>query len=142
MPDVRSLRPDADGSALAEAVARAGADLRDPPVLAVGRAGSIMQDRLPGIGRVLRPTAGEAAAAVGAAIAEVTGRADRISADRPDCRKEALESAREAAIALAVHAGADPDGLEVVAVDEAPLTYDVEPVVWIGVKVAGRPTSR
>jgi hypothetical protein len=139
MPDVRSLRPDADAGALAEAVGRAGAELRDPAVLAVGRAAGIVPDRLPGIGRVLRPTAGEAAAAVGAAIAEVTGRADRISADRPDRRKEALEAAREAAIALAVNAGADPDRLEVVAVDEAPLTYDVEPVVRIGVKVAGPP---
>jgi hypothetical protein len=107
-------------------------------VLAVGGAVSVAPD-IPGIGRVLRPTAGEAAAAVGAAIATVTGRADRISADRPDRRSEALEAAREAAIALAVHAGADPDGLEVVAVDEAPLTYDVEPTVRIGVKVAGPP---
>jgi hypothetical protein len=139
MPDVRRLPPDADGGVLAEAVGRAGADLRAPPVLAVGRAASIVPDRLPGIGRVLRPAAGEVAAAVGVAVAEVTGRADRISEDRPDRRREALEAAREAAIALAVHAGADPDGLHVVGVEETPLTYDVEPVVLIGVKVAGPP---
>jgi hypothetical protein len=139
MPDVRIVRPDADGGALAEAVGRAGADLRAPPVLAVGRAMSAVPDRLPGIRQVLRPAAGEVAAAVGAAIAEVAGRADRISADRPDRRSQAREAALEAAIALAVHAGADPDRLQVVAVEETPLTYDVEPVVRIGVKVAGPP---
>jgi N-methylhydantoinase A/oxoprolinase/acetone carboxylase beta subunit len=139
VPDVRRLPWDADGGALAEAVDAAGADLRAPPVLAVGRASGVALDRLPGIARVLRPPAGEVAAAVGAAIGEVTGRADRIAADRPDRRQEALEAAREAAIALAVHAGADPDGLHVVGVDETPLTYDVEPVVRIGVKVAGPP---
>jgi hypothetical protein len=100
---------------------------------------SAVPDRLPGIRQVLRPAAGEVAAAVGAAIAEVAGRADRISADRPDRRSQAREAALEAAIALAVHAGADPDRLQVVAVEETPLTYDVEPVVRIGVKVAGPP---
>jgi N-methylhydantoinase A/oxoprolinase/acetone carboxylase beta subunit len=139
VPDVWSLRPDADGAALAEAVDRARADLQDPPLVAIGRGNRVVPDGLPGIGRVLRPEHGDVAAAVGAAIAEVTGRAHRISADRPDRRREAVESAREAAIARAVHAGADPDGLQVVGVVETPLTRDVEPVLRIGVKVAGPP---
>jgi hypothetical protein len=139
MPDVRRLPRDAEAGALAEAVHRAGVELRAPPVLAVGRERGVLPDRLPGVARLLRPPAGEVAAAIGAAIGEVTGRADRISADRPDRRQEALEAAREAAIAVAVHAGADPDRLHVVAVDEKPLTYDVEPVVRIGVTVAGPP---
>jgi hypothetical protein len=139
MPEVRRLLPDPDRGALAEAIGRAAGDLRAPLVLAVGRAGKIVPERLPGVGRVLRPAAGEVATAVGAAIAEVTGRADRISEDRLDRREEALEAAREAAIELAVDAGADPDRLQVVSVDEKPLTYDVEPVVHIGVTVAGPP---
>jgi N-methylhydantoinase A/oxoprolinase/acetone carboxylase beta subunit len=138
MPDVRRLPRDAAGSALAEAVERAGADLRAPPVLAVGRA-YVASDDLPGVGGVLRPPAGDVAAAVGAAIGDVAGRAERISADRPDRRQEALEAATDAAIAVAVDAGADPERLHVVGVDETPLTYDVEPVVRIGVKVAGAP---
>jgi hypothetical protein len=120
-------------------VARAGADLQDPPVLAVGLGRAALPGRLPGGPRVLRPPAGEVAAAIGAAVGDVTGRADRISADRPDRRGQALEAARDAAIALAVHSGADPDRLQVVDVDEKPLTYDIEPVVRIGVTVAGPP---
>jgi hypothetical protein len=139
MPEVRRLPPDATASGLREAIARAGGDLGAPPVLAVGRDRDIVPNRLRGLGPVIRPAAGEVAAAVGAAIAEVTGRADRISQDRPDRQQEALEAAREEAIALAVHAGADPDRLHVVGVDEKPLTYDVEPVVRIGVTVAGPP---
>ena len=137
-PDVRRLRADADGALLAQAVGRAGAGLRDPPVLFVGRDGGA-PDRLLGMGPVLCPDAGEAAAAVGAAIAEATGRACRIARDCPDRREEALAAARESAIAFAVNAGADPDRLQVVAVDEAPLAYDVEPLVQISVSVAGPP---
>ncbi|HEY2436479.1 MAG TPA: hypothetical protein VGH93_04810 [Solirubrobacteraceae bacterium] len=88
---------------------------------------------------MLRPADGEIAAAVGAAIGEVTGSAYRISADRPDRRLEALAAAQDAAIALAVHAGADPDRVHVVRIDETALTYDIDPVVRVGVKVAGPP---
>jgi hypothetical protein len=137
LPDVLRLPRDAQDGALAEAVARAAGDLRAPPVVAVG--GDLAPGRLAGIARVLRPPTGEDAAAIGAAVSDVRGRADRISADRPDRRHEALEAAREAAIAVAVHCGADPDRLYVVDVDEKPLTYDVEPMLRIGVTVAGPP---
>jgi hypothetical protein len=132
------VAPD-DGGALAEAVSWARADLPTPSVLVVGRADTIDVRHLPDIGRVLRPADGEIAAAVGTAIGEVTGRAHRISADRPDRRLEALAAAQDAAIALAVHAGADPERVHVVRIDETALTYDTEPVVRIGVKVAGPP---
>jgi hypothetical protein len=138
-PELRSLPPDGDAGALAEAVHSARADLATPPVLVVGRADAIDLSHVPGIGSVLRPADGEIAAAVGTAIGEVTGRAHRISADRPDRREEALAAAEDAAIALAVHAGADPDRVHVVRIDETALTYDIEPVVRIGVKVAGPP---
>ncbi|MEA2282679.1 MAG: hypothetical protein QOK21_3286 [Solirubrobacteraceae bacterium] len=139
MPDVRRLARDAAPVALAEAVDRAGADLGSPPVIAVGRSSALVADRLPRIARVLRPATGDVAAAIGAAVGEVTGRADRVSADRPDRRHEALEAARDAAMTLAVHAGADPDRLHVVGVENQPLTYDAEPVVRTGVTVAGPP---
>ena len=138
-PELRRLPLDGDRDALVEAVDWARADLPRPPVLLVGRDDGIDLSRLPGIGRVLRPADGEIAAAVGTAIGEVTGRANRITADRPDRRLEALAAAEDAAIALAVHAGADPDRVHVVRIDETALTYDIEPVVWVGVKVAGPP---
>jgi hypothetical protein len=139
LPDVRRLAPDADRRALASAIDWATTGLQVPLVLAVGPSHSVLPDRLPGLGRLLRPPSGEVAAAVGAALGPVTGRAERVSEDRPDRRREALDAAQQAATELAVHAGADPDRLQVVGADEAQLTYDVEPVVRISVKVAGPP---
>jgi hydantoinase/oxoprolinase-like protein len=138
-PEIRRLGPSPDGGALAAAIDWARNDLQIPPVVAVGPGRSAVPDRLPGIGLVLRPPSGEVATAVGAAVGEVTGRAERVSQDRPDRRREALEAARAEATALAAHAGADPDRLQVVLIDETPLTYDIEPVVRISVKVAGPP---
>ena len=138
-PELRRLPPDGGGGALAEAISWARADLPKPSVLVVGRADAIDLGHLPGIGRVLRPVDADIAAAVGTAIGEVTGRAHRNSADRPDRRLEALAAAQDAAIASAVHAGADPDRVHVVRIDETALTYDIDPVVRIGVKVAGPP---
>jgi hypothetical protein len=138
-PESRTLPPDGDGAALAEAVHSARADMPTPPVLLVGRADTLDLSHVRGIGRVLRPADGEVATAVGAAIGEVTGRAHRTCADRPDRRLEALAAAQEAAIALAVHAGADPDRVHVVRIDETALTYDIDPVIRVAVKVAGPP---
>lgn len=139
-PDYRTLPPDCDGAALADAVLWARTDLPTPPVLLVGHAsGTPDLSHLDGIGRVLRPADGEVAAAVGAAIGEVTGQAHRTCADRPDRRLEALAAAEDAATALAVHAGADPERVHVVRIDETALTYDVDPLVRVGVKVAGPP---
>jgi N-methylhydantoinase A/oxoprolinase/acetone carboxylase beta subunit len=137
-PEIRRLGANSDGRALAAAIDWARNDLQIP-VVAVGPERSTVPYRLHGIGPVLRPPWGEVAAAVGAAVGEVTGRAERVSRDRPDRRREALEAAQTEAMALAAHAGADPDRLQVVSIDETPLTYDVEPVVRICVKVAGPP---
>jgi Hydantoinase/oxoprolinase N-terminal region/Hydantoinase/oxoprolinase len=138
-PEIRRLGPNPDSAALAAAIGWARNDRQIPLVVAVGPKRSTVPDGLPGIGLLLRPPSGEVAAAVGAAVGEVTGRAERVSQDRPDRRREALEAARAEAMALAAHAGADPDRLQVVSIDETPLTYDIEPVLRICVKVAGPP---
>jgi N-methylhydantoinase A/oxoprolinase/acetone carboxylase beta subunit len=138
-PEIRRLGANADGGALLAAIDWARHDLQIAPVVAVGPDRSAVPDRLPGIGLVLRPPSGEVAAAVGAAVGQVTGRAERVSQDRPDRRREALEATLNEATALAAHAGADADRLQVVSIDETPLTYDIEPVVLIRVKVAGPP---
>jgi hypothetical protein len=40
-----------------------------------------------------------------------------------------------------VQAGADPDAVHVVEVEETPLTYLVDPAIRISVKAAGRPDA-
>jgi hypothetical protein len=41
-------------------------------------------------------------------------------------------------VARAVHAGADPDAVKIVEVEQVPLTYLLDPAVRIRVKAAGR----
>lgn len=122
---------------LADAVERARAPAPGAPLVVVGGAAVLVPDRLAGAGEVIRPPDGEVANAIGAAIARVGGQADRICANRPGERAEALEEARAAAFAHAVHAGADPAAVEVVAVEEIPLTYLLDPAVRVRVKAVG-----
>ena len=132
---VRGL-PRADAM-LADAVDRATASTVAPALVAVGGASAIVADDFPGAREVIRPVDGDVAGAIGVAIAPVSGQADRICPNRPDKREQALEEARGAARARAIHAGADPDRVEIVEVDEVPLTYLLDPAVRIRVRAAG-----
>ena len=87
--------------------------------------------------RIRLITDGDVAGAVGLAIAPAGGQADRIFRNRPADRDHALAAAREEALARAIHAGADPDRVAVVAVNEAPLAYMDDPAIRIRVKAAG-----
>jgi Hydantoinase/oxoprolinase len=132
---VREL-PRADAM-LADAVDRATASTVAPVLVAVGGASAIVADDFPGAHEVIRPVDGDVAGAIGVAIALVSGHSDRICPNRPDKRRQAMEEARAAARARAIHAGADPDRVEIVDVDEVPLTYLLDPAVRIRVRAAG-----
>ncbi len=78
---------------------------------------------LAGASRVLRPEHGDVANAIGAAIAQVGGQVEKVFSLEDVGRDEALESIRSEAIGRAVAAGAEPGIVEVVELDEIPLTY-------------------
>ena len=59
--------------------------------------------------------------AVGAAIAQVSGEVDQVFSDRS--RDEAARDAKPLARSRAKEAGADPDTLDVVDVEDLPLAY-------------------
>jgi N-methylhydantoinase A/oxoprolinase/acetone carboxylase beta subunit len=122
---------------LADAIDRAKGAVGLTPLVVVGGAGMLVPDRLEGVSEVVRPPDHEVANAIGAAIAPVSGQADRICPNRPDLRSRALEEARAQAFARAVHAGADPKAVEIVEIEEIPLTYLVDPAIRIRVKAAG-----
>ncbi len=132
---------DADAAAfeapLRDAVAHAKGAHAALPLVAVGVGSARVPDVLPGVSEVMRPAGGEMASAVALTIAPVSGQADVICPDRPDRRAQALAAARTAAIERAIHAGADPSGVEVVELAELPLTYLLDPAVRIRVKAAG-----
>jgi N-methylhydantoinase A/oxoprolinase/acetone carboxylase beta subunit len=123
---------------IAEAIDRVTAGRPSPPLVVVGGgATGFVADRLAAMCAVIRPRDGDVAGAIGAAIADVSGDAERICQNRPDRRREALEQARAAAFASAIGAGADPDAVDVVDVETVPLTYLGDPAIRIRVKVAG-----
>jgi hypothetical protein len=118
---------------------RLGAE--DLPLVVVGGGGHIAPDHLPGIGEVIKPPHFEVANALGAAIAPVSGLAERICAGRPDRLAAAIEEISAEAIGQAIQAGADPSLVEVVDIDEVPLTYLRDPAVRIKVRAIGPPVS-
>ena len=122
---------------LVEAIDRATSGLSPPVVVAVGGAGALVPHPLAGVAEVIRPVDGDVAGALGAAIAPVGGHADVICANRPDLLRIAIDDARATAMARAVLAGADPDRIEVVEIEDIPLSSLADPAVRLRVKAAG-----
>jgi N-methylhydantoinase A/oxoprolinase/acetone carboxylase beta subunit len=126
---------------LAAAVDRVRLGVDDLPLVVVGGGAHIAPDHFPGVHEIIRPPHYEVANAIGAAIAPVSGHAERICASRPDRLRAAIEETSADALASAIQAGADPSLVQVVEVDEVPLTYLRDPAVRVKVRAIGPPTS-
>ena len=122
---------------LAEAIDRVKTARGDLTLIAVGGGSVLIPDQLPGVSEVLRPDHFDAANAIGAAIASVSGQVDRIFQFGPGGRKAALDEASAEARDHAVAAGADPATVEIVELEEIPLAYLTSPAVRIRAKAAG-----
>jgi N-methylhydantoinase A/oxoprolinase/acetone carboxylase beta subunit len=122
---------------LAEAIDRVKTSQEDRPLIAVGGGSILVPDRIPGVSEIVRPEHFDAANAVGAAIASVSGEVDRIFHLGADGRQAVLDEARDEARERAVAAGADPDTVQIIEVEEIPLAYLTSPAVRIRVKAAG-----
>lgn len=92
------------------------------PLIVVG-GGSILVDGVPGTSRIVKPNHFEAANAVGAAIAQISGEVDRIFSLDGQTRAHAVARARQEAADRAVTAGAAPHTVEIVDVEDIPLSY-------------------
>ena len=86
---------------------------------------------------MVKPEHFEAANAVGAAIAQISGEVDRIYA--LDCltRNEAVAAAKVEASDRAIAAGADPASIQIVDVEDVPLAYLPGNATRIRVKAVG-----
>ena len=110
----------------------------DPmPVVAVGGGSALVTDRLPGVGEVLRPEHSSVANAIGAAIAQVGGEVDRMFAVASGMRTSVLDSAKQEAVDRAIAAGALPESVQIVEVEEVPLAYLPGNATRIRVKAVG-----
>jgi N-methylhydantoinase A/oxoprolinase/acetone carboxylase beta subunit len=122
---------------LADAIDRMKTSKQDRALVAVGGGSILVPDRIPGVSEIIRPEHFDAANAVGAAIASVSGQVDRIFHLGPAGRQGALDEAYSEATEHAVAAGADPGTVQIVEVEEIPLAYLTSPSVRIRVKAAG-----
>jgi N-methylhydantoinase A/oxoprolinase/acetone carboxylase beta subunit len=122
---------------LADAIDRVKTARGDRPLIAVGGGSVLIPDEIPGISDVIRPDHFDAANAIGAAIASVSGQVDRIFHLGSGGRAAALSEAAAEAHDRAVAAGADPDSVGTVEIEEIPLAYLTTPAVRIRVKAAG-----
>jgi hypothetical protein len=86
---------------------------------------------------MVKPDHFEAANAVGAAIAQISGEVDRVYALDGLTREQALESAKGEAGDRAVAAGADPETIQIVDVEDVPLAYLPGNATRIRVKAVG-----
>lgn len=121
---------------MADAVDRMKLGRDDVPLIIVGGGSVLMPDTLAGVSKILRPDHYDVANAIGAAIAKVSGRWDEV-ASLALGRDEAIAAACAQATARAIQAGADPNAVEIVEIDEVPLAYLTEPVARITVKAVG-----
>jgi N-methylhydantoinase A/oxoprolinase/acetone carboxylase beta subunit len=110
----------------------------DPvPVILVGGGSILLPDRLKGASEVICPNNFGVANAIGSAIAQVSGQIEKVYALGEIGREKALELAIDHAKSEAISAGADPDSLVIVDIEDVPLAYLPGNATRIRVKVAG-----
>ena len=109
----------------------------DVPVALVGGGSILLGSKLAGASEVVRPENSGVANAIGAAIAQVGGQVERVYSLEGMGREEAIADCSAAAVARAVSAGADPSTIEVVEIDEIPLTYVPSNATRVRVKAVG-----
>jgi len=109
----------------------------DVPIILVGGGSILAGDSLSGGSQVLRPEHGDVANAIGAAIAQVGGQVERVYSLESTSRQDARADARAEAVSKAIAAGANPGTVEVVEIDEVPLTYLPSNATLVRVKAVG-----
>ncbi|MEM1230588.1 MAG: hydantoinase/oxoprolinase family protein [Pseudomonadota bacterium] len=108
------------------------------PVVLVGGGAILIDHDLAGASTVVRPEQGGVANAIGAAIAQVGGRVKRLfDYAQAGGREAAIEQAQAEATAAAIHAGAVPDSVRLVEVEEHPMPYMQTDAVDLRVRVVG-----
>jgi N-methylhydantoinase A/oxoprolinase/acetone carboxylase beta subunit len=107
------------------------------PLVLVGGGNILVSGEIRGTSDILLPRHAEVANAIGAAIALVSGRVDKLYDLSSGGRESALAQAKSEAVAAAVSAGAQAGAVEVVDIEELPLTHMKAGSVQIRVRAAG-----
>jgi N-methylhydantoinase A/oxoprolinase/acetone carboxylase beta subunit len=107
------------------------------PVLLVGGGSVLIARPIAGASEVRKPANYAVANAIGAAIAQVGGEVDRVFSLDGSSRDVALAAAKQEAADKAIQAGARPDTVQIVDVEEVPLTYLPTNAVRMRIKAVG-----
>ncbi len=122
---------------LNDAVDRMKTSAAPVPVVLVGGGAILVRDAIPGTSEVIVPDHAGVANAIGASIAQVGGEIDKVYDYAQGGRQAALDDARAAATARAVAAGALPDSVKIIDLEELPLSYMPGQAVRVRSKAAG-----
>ncbi len=109
----------------------------DVDVIAVGGGSIIIPGNLRGVKNVVKPEHFEVANAIGATIAQVSGRVDGVYDVVSKGREKVIEEVKEAAREEAIKAGAEESTVEIVDIEEIPLAYLPSNAVRFKVKAVG-----
>ncbi|MDP7592239.1 MAG: hydantoinase/oxoprolinase family protein [Litorilituus sp.] len=109
------------------------------PVILVGGGAHLIAGDLKGTSEVIHPINSDVANAIGAAIAQVGGRVKRLFDYKLEGgREKALEKAKKEAIDNAVKAGAKPGTVEIIELEEYPMTHVQSNTVDVKVRAVGQ----
>jgi len=110
----------------------------DPvPLILVGGGAVLINRDIAGASQVITHEHGGVANAIGASIAQVGGDIDRVVSYDVLGRDNAIAEAKSEAIDAAIAAGAEPNSIQVVDIEEIPLSYIPGGSVRLHIKVAG-----
>lgn len=107
------------------------------PVILVGGGSVLVTDGLKGASKLYRPENAGVANAIGAAIAQVGGEAEKLLSYRNITREDAIAIVTQAASEKAIAAGANEETIRAIDIEETAIPYMDEGATRIRVKVIG-----
>lgn len=109
----------------------------DVELVLVGGGSIILPDKIAGASKVVKPAHFGCANAIGSAISKVSGTFEKLMNYDELPREESLKKAKSEAIELAVEAGAVRDTVEIIEVEDVPLSYYPGNTNRVKVKASG-----
>jgi N-methylhydantoinase A/oxoprolinase/acetone carboxylase beta subunit len=109
----------------------------DVDVVLVGGGSILLPSKIKGAKNLYKPNHFALANAIGSAISKVSGTFEKLISYDETPREQAIEMAKKEAIALAIQAGARPETVEIVDVEDVPLQYHAGNTCRVKVKAAG-----
>lgn len=126
---------------MGDAVDRMKTSARRIPVVLTGGGSILLTEQISGVSHVATPDHFEIANAIGAAISDVSGETEKVYSLDKMSYEDALEDAKKQAIQKAKEAKAQPDTINIVAIESIPLAYMPGNATIIKVKAVGQLNS-